>query len=77
MFKAIPMQWVETEDRKNARYVCKEAFKRVTKCSDAPLCIIEKMYDEYERYEEKCGEASRYVYSIGTGVIGDILKLMS
>lgn len=77
MFKAVPKRWLEAEEKSHARYVCKEAFKRVAKCSDAPLSIVEKMYDEYEVYEEKCGEASRHVYCIGTGVISDILRLMS
>lgn len=77
MVNSVPKKWWDREDRINARYVCKEAFKRVAKCSDAPLCIVERMYDEYDVYEEKCGEASRYVYSIGTGVISDILSLMS
>lgn len=77
MVSDVPKKWWDREDRVNARYVCKEAFKRVIKCSDAPLCIVEKMYEEYEVYEEKCGEASRYVYEIGTGVISDILKMMS
>lgn len=77
MVSDIYKRWWNLEDQQLALSFCKEAFRRVLKCSDAPLNIVEKMLDELELYEERCGNESRNMYSIGTGVMSDILHRMS